>query len=112
MKIVQRTESDVTVFRPEGRIDWSSLSEFSSALNRSIQEGAKKVLIDFSQTDYMSSAGLRALTDLLKQMEEAGGEIALCSLNESLKELFRIVNFDKVFTIYENEFEALDRMSA
>lgn len=110
MKIQEQTEGNLTILRPEGRIDAAALPEFSAHLNRVIRDGANKVLIDFSKCDYMSSAGIRALLEGYKQMEDKKGQLAFCSVNSNLMELFEVVSLDKVFTIYTTEFDALDKM--
>lgn len=110
MKIETRNESDVTIIKPVGRMDFNALSEFQSILNTKIQGGAKKILLDFSQLEYLSSAGIRALMDGMKQLEPNGGKLTFCSLNSQILELFEVVQLKKVFKIYNSEFEALDEL--
>ncbi|MDX9754571.1 MAG: STAS domain-containing protein [bacterium] len=111
MKIKKRIESDIAVLIPDGRIDMGSLNEFSNAINYAIEtEGMRKVLIDFSCTEYMSSAGIRALIEALKKLEAKKGKLAFCTPSDTLKELFSVVQLEKVIKIYNSEFEALDAM--
>ncbi len=110
MKIEIRNESGVTIIKPDGRMDFAGLSEFAGILNRSIEEGANKILIDFSSLEYMSSAGIRALMEGLKRLEPQKGVMAFCSLHPQIKELFEVVQLNKIFPIYPSEFEALDVM--
>ncbi|RJP24089.1 MAG: anti-sigma factor antagonist [Candidatus Omnitrophota bacterium] len=108
MNITVKTEADVTILLPDGRLDWTTIAVFSSAIKQAIRLGARKILLDFSLTDYMGSAGVRAMIDVMREVESAKGKLILCSLNDNLKELFHIVQFDKVFTIFEKDSEALD----
>lgn len=108
MKIQQQVEGDLTILRPDGRIDAAALPEFSAHLNRAAGNG--KVLIDFTKCDYLSSAGIRALLEGYKLVEEKKGKMAFCGVNSNLLELFEVVSLDKVFTIYKTEFDALDKM--
>lgn len=110
MKVEQRTESDVAILEPEGRIDAAGLQEFSATMNRAIQDGYKKILINFSKSDYMSSAGIRVLIEAKKNIDSHKGKLVFCSVNEQLLELFEVVRIDKIFTIYNSEFEALDAL--
>ncbi len=110
MKIDRRNESDVIILQPNGRLDAGALSEFTACLNREINEGARKILLDFSQTDYMSSAGIRALIEGQKQLAAKNGTMAFCSINDQLQELFEVVQLGKIFKIYRSEFDALDAM--
>lgn len=111
MKIEKRIESDVAILVPEGRIDTATLGAFSSELLSTIdKDGKSKVLIDFSKTEYMSSAGIRALVEGLKKLEAKKGVLAFCTPSPNLKELFSVVQLDKVIKIYKSEFEALDAL--
>ncbi|HQH74614.1 MAG TPA: STAS domain-containing protein [bacterium] len=110
MKIEVRNESGVAIIKPDGRMDFNALSEFTGALNRSIQEGANKILIDFSSLEYMSSAGIRALMEGMKRLEPRHGVMAFCDLHPQIKELFEVVQLNKIFPIYSSEFEALDAL--
>lgn len=110
MKIDKRIESDVAILTPTGRIDPSTMGNFSESLITTIDEGYKKVLVDFSKTEYMSSAGIRAIVEGMKKLEGLGGTLAFCTPSENLQELFSVVQLDKVIKIYKSEFEALDAL--
>jgi anti-anti-sigma factor len=108
MKCIEKTESGIKVLQLHGRIDSLSVSELSGVLTRTVGDGEGKVLLDLSGLEYMSSAGLHALTDAYKMTLTGGGELALCAANENLTELFSVVHLDKSFKIYTTDFEALD----
>jgi len=110
MKITHKTESDLVIVKPEGRIDAAALGSFSAYMNTLIQKGHKKILIDFSQTEYLSSSGIRALVQVKQDLEAKKGTVALCSPNPHLKELFSVVQLDKMFSIYPSDFDAYDEL--
>lgn len=110
IKLMERTESDVYVIQPQGRIDASCVSEFAGHIHGQIHLGFRKVLIDFSQTEYISSSSLRMLMELYKTLKEKEGQLALCSVNENLNDLFQIVMLDRALPIYKTDFEAFDKM--
>ena len=110
MKIDVRTESDVTIIKPEGRMDFNALMEFGSLMTQTIDGGARKILLDFSELEYLSSSGIRTIVDCQKQADAKKGMLVFCALNAQIKELFQVVQLDKVFKIYKTEFEALDHM--
>ncbi len=110
MKIDVRTESDITIIKPHGRMDFSGLNEFSALVKKNVQDGATKILLDFSDLEYLSSSGIRTLVECQKNIEGKKGIFAFCALNDQIKELFQVVQLDKVFKIFPSEFEALDKM--
>lgn len=110
MYINERIEGDVYVVRPVGRVDARALPEFTACLKRKTACGAKKILLDFSKTEYLSSSGLRVLLELHGEMTRSGGVVAMCSPSEELLELFGVVRLDRAFKIYGNDFEAFEAM--
>ena len=55
--------------------------------------------VDFSELDYISSAGLSVLLKAQKKLKENGCELKLVNMNKMVRELFRYVGFDTIFTI-------------
>lgn len=110
MNINVRNESDISIVSLEGRMDWKALSEFTGSIAQLAETGSKKILLDFSKMEYMSSAGIRALIEALQTVEKAGGTLAISSPSESLLELFKVVQLEKVIKIYDSEFDAIDKL--
>jgi len=56
-------------------------------------------VVDFSQLDYISSAGLGVLLSTQKRLAGSGQSLKLTQLNQHIREIFRIAGFDRVFDI-------------
>lgn len=110
MNIDTRTEGELTILKPNGRIDASALQAFSGCISKAVDSGCTKILIDFSDTEYMSSAGIRSLMEGLRRVEEVNGIFAVCSPNENMRELFDVIRLEQVVKIYKDDFEAIDNM--
>ena len=67
----------------------------------------KAVLLDLSSLSYISSAGLRAILLIGRQLRKQKGTIAVCSLSPIVREVFEISGFDKIFPVYENQEAAI-----
>ncbi len=83
----------------EGRIDHSTAPAFGSVLLPHV-EGCvgddKKLLVDLSKVNYMSSAGLRVLMIAAKGCRKQEGKVVLAGLQPSVREVFKIGRFDMV----------------
>ena len=99
-------ELKVAVIVP--RLDACSAMETEAAINDLIQKGARKLLCDFSRTEFISSAGLRLLLSISKKLKESGGELVLCSLRPFVHEVFEMGGMAPYFTIFDSEDEALN----
>lgn len=92
------------------RFDAYSAKEVEADLNEAIDNGADKILCDFSGTEYISSAGLRVLLSTAKKLKKTGGNISLSSLKSYVSEVFETAGFTPLFNIYGSEKEALAGM--
>ena len=102
-----RTVNEVKVAVLVSRFDAYNAKEVETALKELIESGTKKILCDFSGTEYISSAGLRVLLTTTKSLQKTGGKIALCALKPYVREVFETAGFTQLFKIYESEKDAL-----
>ncbi|MFA6980290.1 MAG: STAS domain-containing protein [Ignavibacteriaceae bacterium] len=110
MEMSQRTENGVLIISPKGNLDFNHATSFQETATALIENGAKKVLINFTELSFISSAGLRVLIVLAKLLQQKSGTFALALMNEQILEVFSISGFEKLFTIYSSEEEALKNM--
>jgi anti-sigma B factor antagonist len=106
MKI--KTEGDLTEAFIVPRFDAYTANEVDSALRELIMTGTKKIICDFSQTDYVASAGLRVLLSAAKSLHNSGGGIVLFSMKPQVYEVFEISGFTQIFKIFASKKEALE----
>ncbi len=66
-----------------------------------------KVLLDMSGVGYISSAGLRALLMLYRQMVADNGRVALVGLTESIRDVMSVTGFLEFFNDYGTLSEGL-----
>jgi anti-sigma B factor antagonist len=102
--------NDVKVVTVLQRIDAYNAKELEDGLNEIVSGGAKKMVCNFEKNEYISSAGLRVFLALLKSMKKSGGDIALCSLQPSVKNIFDIAGFSRLFNIFDTLDEALNNL--
>ena len=108
MNISVTVNGDITVVGFEGNLDTNTAPEAEERLSELAREGSGKILIDFADLDYISSAGLRVLLATAKKLRGAGGNLRLCSLNEMVSEVFEISGFSTIFAVFPTEAEALE----
>jgi len=107
MDITTRTQRDVTVVALAGNLDSNTSPQAQQALDGILAGGGKKMVIDFTALDYISSAGLRVLLGTAKRLNGAGGALRLFGLNETVREVFEISGFSKILAVFTTEAEAL-----
>jgi anti-sigma B factor antagonist len=101
---------DVTVvnFVDNKIIDEQNIQIIGEQLFSLVDEvGRRKLLLNFSNVDYMSSAALGKLITLNKKVNAAGGRLILCGIAPQIYEVFEITKLDKFFKIVKEEQAAL-----
>ena len=111
MMINKSTVGDVTIVAPEGTIDLDTSKILKEELHGLIDTGRTAVVVDFSGVDFMTSTGLGVLVAFAKRVEEVDGKIALCALNDDIREIFDTVGFTEFFDIHQSAKEALASLS-
>ncbi len=101
MNITERDVQGVSVMVLDGRIDSQGATEVEQALQDAVAAGKHKMVLDMASVGYISSAGLRILADVVTRNREAGGDLKLVALNRKVLRVFRIIGFDKFFSIYD-----------
>ena len=70
-------------------------------------QGKKKILLNFGNVEFLSSAALGKLITLNKKVQQAGGKLAMCKIAKEILEVFEITKLDKLFKIFKDEQTAL-----
>ena len=103
-----RTIGDIIVAVIIPRFDAYTAIDVEKVFKDQIAKGLKKIMVDFSRTEYVASAGLRVLLSVAKSLHNSGGQIALFSMKPQVYEVFEISGFTQIFKIYASQQEALE----
>jgi anti-anti-sigma factor len=107
MKIETEQVHGMTIVGFEGNLDTATAGEADARISEVVAGGATRVLLDFAQLDFISSAGLRTLLLAGKKLKKGGGKLCVCSLNETVKDVFDISGFSSLFHVYADREEAV-----
>lgn len=107
MDIATQEIDGVTIVGFEGKLDTGTCPDAEVLLKKTLDDGAKKLLIDFDKLDFVSSAGLRVLLFTAKRLGSNGGELRICGLNETINEIFEISGFDTILNVFGTKQDAL-----
>jgi anti-anti-sigma factor len=108
--MIARTETvgECKVLHVGGRIDFESSLDFEQQVNSMIQSGGDRFVIELSEVELLSSAGLRVLLSTAKRVQHRHAELALASPSQVVLQVFRISHFDLLFKIFPTLPDALN----
>lgn len=97
LNINKTLENGTALFALQGRLDTVTAPELEREIKGSLA-GVTALTFDFSELEYISSAGLRVLLSTQKVMNEQG-KMTICHVNETIMEIFEITGFTDILTI-------------
>lgn len=115
MQLVSNEYAGTLVLAPGGRLDHDNSEAFRAALQPHLEAAARPqrgVVLDLSNLEYVSSAGLRCFVLAAKQAKAQGGRIVIAGMQPVVAEIFQISRFNLVFDIFASVRDALAALSA
>lgn len=111
MELSLQKQEKILAVLVTGKLDSITCFEFEDRLQKSISDGERLILLDFSQLDYISSAGLRVLLLLAKRLKSLPGTLVLCEPNKNVQEIFNISGFSQLLKIFPTRNDAIQHLS-
>ncbi|MBV9825593.1 MAG: STAS domain-containing protein [Alphaproteobacteria bacterium] len=98
---------DVSIIRLTGRLDSSTARAAEDNFSKLLAGEFPSLALDLTMLDYVSSAGLRVLLVVAKKLQRANAKLVLFGMHPSVREVFAISGFDKIFAIQPDQAAAL-----
>lgn len=112
--LIQRNQDDIVIvyFQDVRIIDESRISALGRELNDlANQTTVKKIVLNFQNVSFMSSAMIGKLVHFAKSCKTAGVDLRLCDINENVGQVFSLMKLDKVFKIDSDESASVKAFS-
>lgn len=106
MEIKIRESQDITILDIEGRVDINA-SEFVETVGWLLKNNKLKLLCNFENVELVDYSGLSILAIAYKNVINHNGIMKFCNVGMHIRELFRIVQMDRIFQYYGSEKDAL-----
>ena len=101
------TVRECRILRVGGRIDFESALDFEQRINSMIQEEGDCFIIELSEVELLSSAGLRVLLSTAKRISNRNASLALAAPSHVVRQVFEISHFNLLFKIFPSVLEAV-----
>ena len=108
MNIDVRKQNDVVIIDFKGRLAAGVSDEvLTQIVNELLADGYKKILLNLSEMDYIDSSGLGDLVQSLRVSNRHGASLRLLKPQDRVTKTLRLTNLLPMFSVYENEKDAL-----
>lgn len=110
MMLELETREQVLIIRPVGRLDSASSPELERLVNEHCEAGARFLVFDLADMNYVSSAGLRVLLLTGKKLRGCKGCLALSGLCAMVRDVLEMSGFLMLFAVSPTVDEAVARL--
>ncbi|HRP67916.1 MAG TPA: STAS domain-containing protein [Turneriella sp.] len=91
-----------------GRLDVAVSSEIEEALLNAIDsKGIKRLVLNMSDVEYMSSSGFRVMIAMLRKLKDLQGSLKICCVSPAVKRIFDVIELTTLFDMYDTDEAAL-----
>lgn len=89
------------------RATLNEAQELKDNINRRINEGYRKVIIDISACDFVDSTFLGVLVGSLKKLTKINGDLKIVGFRPAVKSLFELTRLFRIFETYTDLQDAI-----
>ena len=102
-------KGDVSVIKLEGYLDAHTAPALENNFTELINDNRFKIVVDFRDLAYISSAGLGVFMAYIEKIRNNSGDIKLAGMNEKVFNIFDLLGFPLLYEIFDTEQEALQK---
>ena len=99
IQVAEERHGEVLVLVPVGQLDSGSAPAFESLVMDRIHRRERRLVIDFSRLEFISSSGLRVLHLAARVLKAANGTLVLCAMKENIASVFEVSGFSQVIPV-------------
>lgn len=112
MQIVEEVVGETCVVVVTGRLDGAASPGFAERIGALAAGDRPKLLLDLAGVDFVTSAGLRVVLQVVKRVKASGGLFALCSVRPPVRDVLDISGFSAMLSIHPARAEAIAAMES
>ncbi len=102
----------VVKFRDKKVMDPSRIEQMGKELLELIDgDENERLLINFDNVSFFSSAAINKLIVLEKHVRAKGGKLRLCNLRPEVRDLFSYTSLDQMFEIDQEQVESIEALN-
>jgi len=102
-------QKNCAVVHVSGKIDAVTSETLEDALLDLLNGGEVRIILELEEATYISSAGLRVLVVITKQLYDSG-HFCLCNANDNVLEIIEMAGFNVFMNIYDDLNDALEKI--
>lgn len=103
----QMVTGQTGVIQIKGEVNAFAENTLMDAYTQATSQGAKNIVLDFSDLEYMNSSGIGLLVTLLIRANRQKQQLVACGLSDHYQQIFELTRLNEAITIYPSRSDAL-----
>ncbi|GIK61498.1 MAG: STAS domain-containing protein [Ignavibacteriota bacterium] len=104
-----RESGGVSIINLKGFLDAHTAPTLENNFTQLINENKFKIVVNFEELSYISSAGLGVFMAFIENVRDNNGDIKLTNMSDKVFNIFDLLGFPLLYEIYKNEQEAIKK---
>jgi len=93
-------DNSVLILAADGGLNANNAGQFVADLEKLVDAGIKKIIVDCAHLEYISSYGIGMMLRLHKRIAQHGGDVKLAAVHSKIVRVLQIARMDSVFDLY------------
>lgn len=105
------SKGEISIINLAGYLDAHTAPTLESNFAELIEKDQYKIVVNFKELAYISSAGLGVFMAYIEKIRENKGDIKLADMSDKVYNIFDLLGFPLLYEIFKTEDEAVNKFS-
>ncbi len=110
-KVTSKRVSDVAILYPQGYLNNIAGENLMEECTACLESDIRKVVLNFSETDFINSIGISMLLSIINRLKEAGGTLCFTDMSKTYRDTFEMLGLTKFILVFPDENAAVKYLS-
>lgn len=107
-EVMRDDQGEVSALRIKGFLDAHTASSLEKEIQKLLDESRYKIIVNFKELSYISSAGLGVFMGFIEDVRTNLGDIKLTNMSPKIYRVFDLLGFPTLYEIRDDEQQALE----
>jgi len=107
--VTRNQNGDISILALKGYLDAHTAPELENAFKQLVDEKKYRIVVNFSNLSYISSAGLGVFMGFIEDVRDNGGDIKLTNMTPKIFRVFDLLGFPTLYDIVDEERKAIEK---
>lgn len=111
-KLNLKSFDDVNIIELKGYLDAHTAPVLEKTISDLIGDNKYKIVVNFSELDYISSAGLGVFMSFIENVRNNGGDIKFSAMSDKIYNIFDLIGFPLIYEFYKSDEQAIEKFKS